>query len=338
MEVGAVRDAETVARSQSGAQVPAGFSGSVLHDAHGDVVGVAVVVRDLRETKRLLASAAEAAAAERLKREELARANEELRSLQDQLIQAEKMSSLGRLAAGIAHELNNPLGGIVVYSHLLLEDTPAEDPRRPNIEKIVRLCLRCREIVQELLGFARPAKSGEELLDVNQVLRRTLDVFAGQALFHNVTIDWALWREPLMVLGDGGQLQQAFANIVLNAAQAMDGAGRLTIRTGKVGPHEAAAASDERRQDQARVRITVSDTGPGIPPEHLPKLFEPFFTTKEAGQGVGLGLAITYGIVQRHGGTVEALSRAGEGASFVVTLPAACLGVRNGGESSHPDR
>jgi len=321
METGAVRDEETVARGRTGVEVPVGFSGSVLHDPHGDIVGVVAVVRDLRETKRLLTSAANAAAAERLKAQELARANRELRSLQDQLIQAEKMSSLGRLSAGIAHELNNPLGGIVVYSHLLLEDTPTDDPRRPNIDRIVRLCLRCREIVQDLLGFARPPKSGEEPLDVNQVLRRTVDVFAGQALFHNVAIEWSLAAEPLMVLGDAGQLQQAFANIVLNAAQAMGGEGRLTIRSEHVEA-PGTAPSGGRGSERGSVRITVTDTGPGIAPEDLPNLFEPFFTTKEAGRGTGLGLAITYGIVQRHRGTIEAISEPGEGARFIVALPA----------------
>jgi signal transduction histidine kinase len=218
------------------------------------------------------------------------------------------MSSLGRLAAGVAHEINNPLGGIVVYSHLLLEDTPLSDPRRANLEKIVQQAMRCREIVQDLLGFARPPKSGEERLDLNRLLRTTLSVFSGQALFHNATIDWDLSRGPLWVMGDSGQLQQALSNIVLNAAQAMDGRGRLTIRS-------------ETAPEENVVRVTISDTGPGISSQDLPHLFEPFFTTKEAGQGTGLGLAISYGIVKRHRGTIDVTSRPGEGARFTVTLP-----------------
>ena len=305
-----VSEVEAVVRDRQETRIPVAVSGSVLHDSSGNSVGVVIVVRDLRETKRLLASAAGAVEAARVKAAELAEANEELRHLQDHLIQSEKMSSLGRLSAGVAHEINNPLGGIVVYAHLLLEDTGTDDTRRENIEKIVVQALRCREIVQGLLGFARPAASGEVLLDVNAVLRVTLDVFDGQALFHNVEI--VRREEPDLppILGDAGQLQQAFSNIVLNAAQAMNGDGRLTVATCSV-------------PDEKTIRVVFDDTGPGIPPEHVPHLFEPFFTTKETGQGTGLGLAISYGLVKRHGGTIHAEVPAGGGARFVVSLPAA---------------
>jgi len=308
LDRGVVKDRELLCRCKDGTRVPVSLSGSVLTDAKGDALGAVCIVRDLRETKRLLAEAASAAEAERIKSGELEAAYRELQNLQAHLVQSEKMRSLGRMAAGVAHEVNNPLGGIVIYSHLVLEDTLPDDPRRENLEKIVREATRCGEIVKGLLGFARPQVEADRLMNPGRALADTLSVVKGQAIFHNIDIECEIDPELPSVPGDTGQIQQAFMNIMLNAADAMDGIGTLTM----IAKAETASGF---------VVVSFSDTGKGIEPEHIEHLYEPFFTTKPPGQGVGLGLAITYGIIEQHGGTIEVRSRLGEGTTFEVRLP-----------------
>jgi len=302
---GRLTEVETTWCDAAGNPIDCGVSGAALRDRWGDVIGAVFVVRDLREAKRRIAQARAATRAARSKARELEQANAELKQLQAELVQAAKMSSLGRLAAGVAHELNNPLGSILLYSDLVLEDTPPDDPRRANLAKIAHEATRCRRIVRGLLDFGRAPEGTAAPVDVNAVLAAALDVLAGQEMFHNVEVDWRLAEELPVVLGDAGQLQQAFTNLVLNAVEAMEGRGRLTLAT------TACPAGDG-------VVVTVSDTGCGIPAENLEHLFEPFFTTRE--DGTGLGLAITYGIVERHGGSIEVSSKPGEGTSFRVTV------------------
>jgi len=308
LDRGVVKDIELLCRCKDGTRVPVSFSGSVLTDAKGDSLGAVCIVRDLRETKQLLAEAASAAEAERTKSAELEAAYHELLNLQTHLVQSEKMRSLGRMAAGVAHEVNNPLGGIVIYSHLVLEDTPHDDPRRENLEKIVKEATRCGEIVKGLLGFARPQVEADRLMNPGRALTDTLSVLKGQAIFHNIDIECEIDPELPSVPGDASQIQQAFMNIMLNAADAMDGKGALTM-------------SAKVEKATGLVVMSFADTGKGIEPEHIERLYEPFFTTKPPGQGVGLGLAITYGIIERHGGTIEVRSRSGEGTTFEVRLP-----------------
>jgi two-component system NtrC family sensor kinase len=309
---GGLSELEATWQTSQGVQIPCGVSGAALRSRWGDVIGAVLVVRDLRETKRRIAEARAATEAARAKAQELEEANRELKQLQAELVQAAKMSSLGRLAAGVAHELNNPLGSILLYSDLVLEDTPAEDPRRRNLLKIAEQAARCRHIVRDLLDFGRPAGSATGPVDVNAVLRGAMGVLEGQELFHNVAVEWRLAERLPEIQGDAAQLQQAFTNIFLNAAEAMSGSGRLAVRT--------SAAPD------GGVLVGVSDTGCGIPPEAKEHLFEPFFTTRE--DGTGLGLAITYGIVERHRGGIEVASEVGKGTTFLITLRSA-----EGGES-----
>ncbi len=231
----------------------------------------------------------------------------ELREMQAHLVQSEKLASLGKLAAGIAHEINNPLGGILIYSHLILEDTPKDTPQHENLKKIVKETTRCKDIVKGLLEFARPKEPKMVLSDISEVVERALAIIERQALFQNITIrkDYA----PLpKVVADASQLQQVFMNIILNAAEAMAGCGTLTIRT----------VSDEAA---GLLRVEFTDTGHGIKPEDRKRLFEPFFTTKEVGQGTGLGLAISYSIIQKHGGNIQVRSEPGKGATFTILLP-----------------
>ncbi len=302
---GTVHEVEARWRDRGGTPVPVGLSVSALRDRRGEFMGAVVVVHDLRETKRRIAQARAAASAARARAKELQEANAALKRLQAELIQAAKMSSLGRLAAGVAHELNNPLGGIMLYSDLLLEDMPPDDPRRANVDKIAQQSARCRRIVHSLLDFARPAASVPRPTDVNCVLRDAMGVLQEQEAFHNVQVRWDLAERLPILAADADQLRQAFVNVILNAVEAMQGKGTLSLATFR-GPDEESAV------------VSISDTGPGIPEEHKEHLFEPFFTTKE--DGTGLGLPITYGIVTRHNGEIEVTSQTGKGATFRITL------------------
>ncbi len=222
---------------------------------------------------------------------------------------SERLAMVGQLAAGVAHELNNPMQGIVSYSLLLLEDMPEGDDRRDLVNRIVRQANRCTEIVRELLDFSRQKTPHRSAFDVNMVLDECVSLVERQEMFHNIEIVRDLEPGLPEVIMDPSQIQQVFMNLIINAAEAMDGTGRLILRT-KLGP-----------QSQC-VEISVADTGVGITPEHMGKVFVPFFTTKEAGQGVGLGLAISYKIIQEHKGQMGVESEPGKGTTFTIRLPA----------------
>jgi two-component system, NtrC family, sensor kinase len=230
------------------------------------------------------------------------------RHAEEGLIQAEKLATTGRLAAGVAHEINNPLGAILLYGDLLLESTPEDDPRRENMARIVTQAARAREIVRGLLDFARESPSQVSHTDLNRILQDALSLLERQPLIQRVRVRSELSPTPLWVRADGPKLQQVFINIIINALEAMREGGVLTLRSGY----------SERK---GYCRVAISDTGYGIPEEHMPRLFEPFFTTKEVGHGVGLGLAISYGIVRQHHGEIEAQSHVGSGSTFRVLLP-----------------
>ena len=289
---------ETYWRTCDGTLVPVGVTVSALRDRYGGLIGGVLALRDLRETKRRIAEA-------QAKAKELQEANAELKLLQKELVQAAKMSSLGRLAAGVAHELNNPLGGIVLYSDLLLEDMEADDPRRVTVEKIARQTARCRRIVSDLLDFARPATSAVRPIDVNSALREAMSVLEGQQMFHNVEVRRNLAGSLPSLRGDPDQIRQVFVNVVLNAVDAMSGEGTLSL---------ASAPSE----DGQGVVATVSDTGCGISEADMEHLFEPFFTTKD--RGTGLGLSITYRAVERHNGNIEVSSEVGKGTTLRILL------------------
>jgi signal transduction histidine kinase len=228
-----------------------------------------------------------------------------LEEAQAQLLQAEKLSAVGELVAGVAHELNNPLTSVLGYGQLLESDPTLSQELRSYAEIVVREADRARHIVQSLLTFARPQPVEREVLDLNGVVQRTLEACRWDSGRIQVTL--RVHPEPLWVRGNPVQLQQVFTNIVQNALQAMrEGSGELVVTTQRVG-------------DQAVVEF--ADTGPGISPEHLNRVFDPFFTTKKLGEGTGLGLSIAYGIVRDHGGAIRVRNRPGGGACFAVDLP-----------------
>ncbi len=232
----------------------------------------------------------------------------ELREAQAHLIQTEKLASLGKLAAGVAHEINNPLGGILIYSHLLLEDIDKESPYYNNLERIVKETTRCKEIVKGLLEFARPKEPEMTSSSVNVLLDNSLSLLESQSLFQNIRVEKQYSADLPLVTADNAQLQQVFMNIILNAADAMKGEGILTLKT-------------SFDADGEYFIIDFTDTGPGIREEDKKKIFDPFFTTKEAGHGTGLGLSISYSIVRKHQGTIVVQSELGKGATFTIKLP-----------------
>lgn len=231
---------------------------------------------------------------------------DEIKKIHSQLFRSEKLASLGKLAAGVAHEINNPLTGILTNSSLLLEDLPPGDPRRDDVEIIVKETIRCREIVKRLLDFARQTKPQKKLTNVNSLIENIILLVRNQTSFRNIDIEKQLEDNLPDILSDTDQIQQVFINIILNAAEAMTAGGKLRITSG-------------RSPDKEFITITFADTGPGIPEEHRERIFDPFYTTKE--HGTGLGLAISYGIVEQHGGSISVESCMGKGSTFTVQLP-----------------
>lgn len=229
---------------------------------------------------------------------------------EERVRQAERLATAGRLAAGVAHEINNPLGAILLYANLLVEATPAGDPRRADMERIAVQAARAREIVKGLLDFARQTPSEMARVDLNEVVLSVLGLLARQPRLQAVRVRTELSPLPLPVEADPGKLQQVFVNVVLNALDAMKDGGELTIRSGF-------------SEKPGTCRVAVSDTGAGIAAEDLPRVFDPFFSTKEVGEGIGLGLAISYGIVEQHRGGIDIQSVRGAGTTVRVLLPLA---------------
>jgi two-component system NtrC family sensor kinase len=249
--------------------------------------------------------------------EKVKKRTEELVAVQTQMAQSEKLASIGRLAAGVAHEINNPLGGILTFSSLALEECSGDNPVRQNLELIVKQTLRCRETVKGLLDFARQSSTAVTFIDVNAIVDKTLSLLENQSIFHDIRIVRQPAADLPNVLMDAGQLQQVVVNIVLNAVDAMEESGTLTVET-------AAAPQTEE------VLLRISDTGKGIPDSVLPFIFEPFFTTKKVGHGTGLGLSIVHGIVTRAGGKIE-VATSSKGTSFTVRFPILKEGQTPGG-------
>ena len=222
--------------------------------------------------------------------------------------ESERLAHVGQLAAGVAHEINNPLTGIVTYSHLLLEKATTDNACRESLQKIVKQANRCRDIIRGLLDFSRQRKPDKRLSSVNRVLDECVALVDNQALFLNIRIVKNLSPDLPKVFMDPSQVQQVFMNMIINAAEAMNGTGQLTMTTRHL-PADSA------------VEVEFTDTGHGISQEDLDRIFDPFFTTKEVGHGTGLGLAISYGIVEEHKGTVTVESQVGQGATFTIRLP-----------------
>jgi signal transduction histidine kinase len=229
--------------------------------------------------------------------------------LEEQLQLSEKMASIGLLAAGVAHEVNTPLTGISSFTQMLLEDADPEDPRTRLLEKIERQTFRAARIVKGLLNLARSGRADTTgPVDINAVIGDVLVLLEQQLEAGNIKVRRELLARPPVVRGIEFKMQQVFLNLFLNARDAMPSGGWLTVRS---------------RVERDSALVEVADTGSGISAEHLSRIYDPFFTTKTVGQGTGLGLSVTYGVVQEHQGTIECASRPGHGTRFTLTLPLA---------------
>ncbi len=241
--------------------------------------------------------------------EKVKQRSEELGVMQARVAQSERLASLGILAAGVAHEINNPLGAIMALSALTLEDVE-DEASRENLQVVIRQTERCRDIVKGLLQFSRNSKANPELADLNPILKDTLSLLTKQAQFLNITVAINYAPDLPSVMANKSELEEVFMNILINAAQAMQERGTITITSRRSAPDDF-------------VEVLISDTGCGVPPDKIGQIFHPFFTTKESGQGTGLGLSIAYGIITSHHGTITVESEVGKGTTFNIRLPIA---------------
>lgn len=271
--------------AKSGEHIPVRISAAIVYERDREIASVGIF-RDLRERIKM---------------------QQQLEDTYRQLLHSEKLASLGKLAAGVAHELNNPLGGILMYANMLLEQA-SEGPMAQDLRVIVEQALRCKEIVRGLLDFAKRRGEERARVHLNEILEKSIALMSKQAMFLNVQLEQDLAADLPPLAADPDQLGQVFTNLIVNAVDAMEGRGTLRIRTWAEG-------------SPPQVHVEISDTGSGIPEEHLPRIFDPFFTTKDVGKGTGLGLSIAYGIVRRQGGDIQVRSRVGEGTAFHLRFP-----------------
>ncbi len=232
---------------------------------------------------------------------------EQLRQAQDQLVQTEKLTSLGRFAAGIAHEVNNPLTSILLNGHLVAEQLKADDPLQEHLRLIIDETGRCGTIVKGLLDFSRQTLPQKAPADINEIIEKTLLLLKSQIIMQKVEVATKLEKDLPRIQLDVNQMQQVFANMILNALDAMPEGGLLIFQTRMLPAEE-------------KIEVSIADTGRGIAKEHIRKIFDPFFTTKGTA-GTGLGLSVSYGVVQRHGGTIEVKSEPGKGTTMIIHLP-----------------
>ncbi|MBI5204064.1 MAG: PAS domain S-box protein [Nitrospirae bacterium] len=238
----------------------------------------------------------------------------ERKKMEEQMFHTEKLASVGTLSAGVAHEINNPLAIILGFTDLLLEKTPQNSESYETLKTIEKQGLNAKRVVENLLSFTRFSEHKEENMDINKNIEAVLAVVGNTLSINKIKVQKKLSDLPVQVKGNAGELQQVFFNIINNAVSAMKGGGDLTIST--------------RYMDEGRnVEIKISDTGIGIKKEHSTKIFDPLFTTKKVGEGTGLGLFVSYGIITKHGGTITFETRTAEeaketGTSFIITLPA----------------
>ena len=228
--------------------------------------------------------------------------------MERQLQQADKLASLGQISTGLAHEINNPLGVMLGYTQLLLRDHNPGTQTYDDLKTIEKHARNCKTVVEDLLKFARGTRTTKSSIDVNSCISEVISLLGHQFELDNITVDTSLDRSVPPLVADGEKLKQVFMNLLMNAKQAISGKGRIEVNT--------------RLDSSGRnVLVSISDNGCGIPDSQLDKIFDPFFTTKPVGEGTGLGLSVSYGIIQDHEGRIDVESRPGKGSTFTLVLP-----------------
>lgn len=276
---GVLQKREVTLLDKEGNEIPVYISAALLYE-DGKEAGSMGIFTDLREKQRL----------------------------ERQLLRTEKLSSLGKLSAGIAHEINQPLTGVLTFAHLLLKKFKNDEKTRKDLEIIVRETTRIRGIVQGILDFARETPMQKKPRRIEEVLDQTLEIIVHQQRFFGIDLIKEYDHQVPDVVIDANLMEQVFMNIILNSLDAMGSSGVLTVRT---------------RSSDGWIEVDFSDTGKGMPADILDKIFDPFFTTKDSteGMGMGLGLAVSYGIVKNHNGDIQVTSRRGKGTTFTIRLP-----------------
>ncbi|MBW2653376.1 MAG: PAS domain S-box protein [Deltaproteobacteria bacterium] len=270
-----------------GEQIQVEMSAAIIYDEKGNESATMAIYNDLKDKGNV---------------------EKELKVAQKQLAQSEKMASLGQLSAGVAHEINNPLTGVLFYASLLLERDDIDDAMREDLEYILEDANRCKEIVKSLLVYSRSSGSDKTIVQLNEILEQSLTLIRDQKKFRNIKIKKHLSDEMMIINADTSKLNQVFINLVINAADAMNGAGTITLTSYK-------------DKTLKKIFLEVKDEGKGISHKDLSKIFDPFFTTKEVGKSTGLGLSIVYGIIEEHEAKISVKKTGSKGTTFIIEFP-----------------
>ena len=273
-------------KTSGGAVIPVEMTAAIIYEGKKEAA-TAAIFNDLREKEAF---------------------EKKLEETEEQLAQSEKLASIGRLAAGVAHEINNPLTSIMLYGSMMEEQLGEDHPLAQNLKCILEDTGRCTEIVKDLLAYSRQASPSRAVFYLNNLVNESLGLIRDQKLFMNVEVIKNFDEHHILVFADKNQLCQVIINLLINAFDAMDGSGTLTLTTC-------------RDQANHRAFLEISDTGCGIPPENQSKVFDPFFTTKALGKGTGLGLSMAYGIMQENDGNISIKSTGPEGTTILLELP-----------------
>lgn len=288
---------ELIVRHKNGQEIPVSFSGGIIYDREQEIATFGLFT-DLRAMQQI---------------------EEDLEQTHRRLMQSEKMAGLGRLAAGVAHEINNPMSGIMLYANFVMEELGENHKLAEDLKTIIHEAERCKVIVADLLAFSHQNTYEMEPVSLNEVIQKTLTILRHQPLFQGIELDQSLDSDLPPIMGNAIRLNQVVMNIVVNGIQAMEGKGTLHIVT-------------RLRAGGDIAEIEIGDSGPGIPRELQEKIFDPFFTTKATGEGTGLGLSVSYAIVKEHKGTIRVRSAPETGTLFSLKFPVA-LEDQNGGNN-----
>jgi two-component system, NtrC family, sensor kinase len=280
---GKLRNIKTEIVNSGGAKIPVELTASIIYEDDEEVATVGIYT-DLREKIAV---------------------ENKLKNTRAQLAQSEKMASLGQLAAGVAHEINNPLTGILFYATLKMEALGADDPERADVQDLIEDVKRCKDIVQNLLAYSRQTNPMKNIIELNDAVNQSMSLIRDPKMFLNVQVERQFSDEMMLLHVDKNQISQVIINLVINAVSAMNRSGVLTLKT-------------YRDKSAGKAYLEVTDTGCGIAPEHISKIFDPFFTTKATGEGTGLGLSTAYGLVQENKGGIRVKETSSNGTTFLL--------------------